>query len=102
MIVLVKEDSGRSIEFILQINGHPIDLTGSKNKIRYRVATGPVNEVDLDIVTPNTDGKLRFTPTTDTFDQVGVLIYDILSTKNNLLTTYKGKGERIDIVPKLE
>ena len=80
----------------------PIDLTDSTNKIRYRVAAGLVKEDDLDIVSPATNGKLKFTPTTDTFDQVGVLIYDILSTKDNLLTTYKGKGERIDIVPELE
>jgi len=76
------------IEASIQINGKPIDLTGSILKFSFKKVgseniTTILGDLDSDVL-----GLVRFTPTAIQMGEEGQYIYDIQRDTNGLIATH--------------
>lgn len=100
--ILVVNDTGRKVEFILQENGLAKDITGATVLLHYRIADGTVKVKTMAIVAPATDGRVEYEFLVGDLDVPGDLDYEVQVTDvGGKITTFRESGSKLHVFDEL-
>ena len=95
--LLVKNDTGRKVEFTLLDNGTAVDLTGATVKLHYRISGGTVKTATM-TVTDAVNGVAEYQFGTGDLDAAGGFDYEVeVTDAGGKIATFVEQGDKITV-----